>query len=109
MINYARVLKQKGWKLFILSNNFRERTKYYMENFSFLSELFDKVYFSWQTGYVKPSEDSFTNVLRENNLDPQNCYYFDDSEKNVIAAKRLGINAHKYSGLKETMSILEDT
>ncbi|MGV8161916.1 MAG: HAD-IA family hydrolase [Candidatus Nanoarchaeia archaeon] len=108
MIMYARTLKEKGWKIFVLSNNFRERTDYYKKNFSFFNDLFNKKYISWQTGNVKPDEKCFIQILEENDLMPNNCYYFDDSEKNVDAAKKLGIRAHKYSGLDATKNILKD-
>lgn len=93
----ARKLKAKGYNLFILSNNFRERTKYYDENFKFLRELFKNVYYSWQTGFVKPDAQAFQLILKENSLKPEECLYFDDSEKNIEVAKELGIQAQIFN------------
>jgi putative hydrolase of the HAD superfamily len=94
LTDLARVLKARGLRLIILSNNFHERSEYYTKNFPFLSELFDGVYYSWQTGFVKPSSQAFQNVLDQHNLKAEECMFFDDSEKNVEIAKTLGIESY---------------
>ena len=96
MIEVAKNLKANGLKIFFLSNNLKERTNYYLENFKFISELPEKAYFSWQTGYIKPDERAYNQILNEYNLKPEECLYFDDSDKNVAVAKSLGIQAHKF-------------
>lgn len=94
LVKLARDLKEKGLKLFILSNNFRGRADYYAKNFSFMDEVFEKVYYSWQTGFTKPDIRAWQLILDENNLEPSDCIYFDDSEKNIEAAKSIGIEAY---------------
>jgi len=94
LTDLARVLKSKGLQLIILSNNFHERSEYYTRNFPFLSELFDGVYYSWQTGFVKPSVDAFRHVLEKHQLSPDECLFFDDSEKNIELARSLGIESY---------------
>jgi HAD superfamily hydrolase (TIGR01509 family) len=107
MTAFARELKHRGWKLFILSNNFKERVQYYRDHFPFLEEIFDKLYFSCETGYLKPSVEAFTSILREQEISPANCFYFDDSEKNVLVARVLGIHAHKFLGLDQVQEKLK--
>jgi HAD superfamily hydrolase (TIGR01509 family) len=97
MVSLAAELKRDGYKIFVLSNNFRERTEHYAQHFPFLREL-DRIYYSWQTGNVKPGEQCFEQILEENEIDPNDCYYFDDSEKNVAAARELGIWAYRFEG-----------
>jgi len=96
MVQAAEHLKAKGVTLFILSNNLRERTAYYNEHFPFLRTLFKKVYYSWQTGFIKPDRQAFELLLKENDLRPQECLYFDDSEKNVLAAREMGIESYLF-------------
>lgn len=100
MVMLGRELKQKGVRLFILSNNLRERSAYYREHFPFLSEIFEKQYYSWQTGYIKPDNRGFEMILKENNLDAKDCIFFDDSEANVEAASKLGIEAYVFAGVE---------
>lgn len=106
LVKVARKLKNKGVKIFILSNNFEERADYYKKNFSFL-KMFDKVYYSWQTGLIKPDKKAFKNILSENNLKPEECLYFDNSKENVEAAKILGINAHFFGNTNTVKRVLE--
>jgi len=94
MISLAKILKQKGLTLFVLSNNFRERAEYYKKQFPFLSTFFEKIYYSWQTGFIKPDKRAYELLLRENNLQPSECMYFDDSEKNVACAQEIGIESY---------------
>lgn len=105
MIELARELKSQGTQLFILSNNFKERTEYYENTFSFLSELFQKVYFSWRTGLVKPDEQYYQLILEENKLNPEECMYFDDSEFNVEVAKKVGMQSYIFHGAEEVKNI----
>ena len=102
MVTLARDLKAKGMRLFILSNNLRERSAYYDKHFPFLKELFEKEYYSWQTGFVKPDPRCFETILKENDLKAEDCIYFDDSEKNVAAAQALGIESHIFASAEDT-------
>ncbi|MCX6721712.1 MAG: HAD-IA family hydrolase [Candidatus Staskawiczbacteria bacterium] len=105
LVRLAKQAKEKGIKLFILSNNFAERANYYKVKFLFLN-IFDKVYYSWQTGFVKPNPEAFRNLLAENNLKPEECAYFDNSKENIEVAKNLGISSFLFETNKKLESIL---
>ncbi len=107
LITYVRGLKKRKIRVFILSNNFKERTKYYRKHFPDIFAAVDKTYFSWETGFVKPDEKSFRFILQENELKPEECAYFDDDGENVVIAKRIGIGAFLYNGFEETKQLLE--
>ena len=106
LIELAKKLKEKNLKVIILSNNFIERATYYKENFSFL-DIFDKIYYSWQTGFVKPDPEAFKLVLKENDLKAEECLYFDDSEKNIKVATELGMKAYQYRGSEDLKKVLK--
>lgn len=105
MISYARELKDKGIKIFILSNNFKERAEYY-GHYPWMHEVVDKAYFSWQTGFVKPNIKAWKLVLKENNLEPEECLYFDDQEKNTKASEEAGIKAFIFTNEPELEKIV---
>ncbi|MBI2057895.1 MAG: HAD family phosphatase [Candidatus Yanofskybacteria bacterium] len=107
MTKFARELKNRGVKIFILSNNFIERTAFYEKNFPFLKEIADKIYYSWQTGFVKPSKEAYLKLLTENNLKPEECLYFDDSKENTEIASELGIKSHVFKNTAELESELK--
>ena len=72
-----------------------------------MHEAVDKVYFSWQTGLVKPDPEAWKLVLKENNLEPEDCLYFDDQEKNIKAAGSLGITSLIFKDVSTTRKIIE--
>jgi putative hydrolase of the HAD superfamily len=99
LINLALRLKQKGYMLIIMSNNFSERAEYYSDRFHFLNDLFEAVYYSWQTGFVKPDANAFKLVFKNHNLKPEDCLYFDDSENNIQLADSLGIESYFFNAM----------
>ena len=108
MVDYAKELKAKKIKIFILSNNLRERSLYYDEHFKILNGLFDKMYFSWQTGFIKSDIRAYKNLLTANNLKPEECIYFDDSKKNIELAKALGIKSYLFKDPEKTKKIIDN-
>jgi|SRR3989344_865866 len=105
MVSFAKKLREKGIKVFILSNNFKERSLYY-NHYSWVHEAVDKIYFSWQTGFVKPDIRAWKNILEENDLKPGECIYFDDQEKNLKASTEAGIKAFQFITEKELEKIV---
>lgn len=107
MIALARKLKSKGIMVIILSNNFVERAAYYDKNFPSLKEIADKIYYSWQTGFVKPDIRAYEKVLSDNDLRGEECMYFDDSKENIEAAEKSGIRAYIFEGAESVRNILK--
>jgi len=100
-LDYAKELRKQEIMVFLLSNNFKERTEYYRKHFPQIFSNVTYAYFSWETGFVKPDQKAYQKVLQDNDLSAEDCVYFDDSEKNVNIARALGIHAFQYKGLSE--------
>lgn len=96
MFDLIKELKSAGNKVFILSNNFRERYEYKKDFFDRLNSLCDGVYYSWNTGFVKPHPNAFGLVLATQNIMPDECLFFDDDPRNVIAAEDIGIESYVF-------------
>lgn len=107
MIQYASKLRSRGIKIIILSNNFKERAEYY-GHYIWMHEVVDKAYFSWQTGFVKPDIKAWKLILSENDLKPENCIYFDDQEKNLLAAEEVGIKSYLFTNELDLKNIIEN-
>lgn len=107
MIELAEEWKARGLKIFILSNNLAERAEYYAENFPFLKTLPVKVYYSFETGFIKPDERAYRLLLEENGLKPEECLYFDDADKNVAVATGLGLRAFRFAGAEMVKKQIE--
>ena len=107
MVEIAKKIKKRNVKMFILSNNFKERANYCKQRFAFLEEIFDRIYYSWQTGFVKPNLEAYKKVLSDNNLQPKECPYFDDSRENIKVSNSLGINSFFFEGSEQVEKILK--
>lgn len=103
LIELVMKLRKEGIKIIALSNNFKERTNYYLNNFPAIKNSFDKMYFSWQTGFVKPDIRAYEKVLSDLNLLPEECLYFDDSPKNIQAAGSLNIHSFIYKNRQDVL------
>lgn len=106
MLSFAKEIKEKGLKMFLLSNNFSERAVYYRQ-YHWMNDLIEKAYYSWQTGFIKPDHRAWKQVLEENELQPEECLFFDDQEKNVIAAQELGVESFVFVDVATTKNIIE--
>ena len=107
MISFAKNLREKGIKVFILSNNFRERANYY-DHYPWIHDAVDKVYFSWQTGFVKPDIKAWEFILSENDLKGEECLYFDDQERNLKSAESIGIKSFKFTNEEELEKVVNE-
>lgn len=79
---------KKEHKLAVLSNTHPFEV---INNAWNIHTFFDEVVYSFQTGHLKPSINSFASVLKKLNVKPEDCIFVDDTYKNLLAAKRLGM------------------
>lgn len=96
--NHDLLLKLKNkYRTFLLSNinaiHFDYIMNYLKTDFGFEGNdhLFEKTYYSHLTGKRKPEPAIFEQVLKENNLKPEETLFIDDSPQHLEAAKKLGI------------------
>ena len=67
---------------------------------------FDRVFLSYETGHFKPSPAAFQQVLEFFKCSPGEVMFLDDSEPNISAARKLGIDAHMVVGVTELKQVL---
>lgn len=97
------------FRTFLLSNTNSIHLKEFQERLQneqgvYLEDLFEKAYYSHVVKLRKPHADIFNLVLKENNLDPSETLFIDDTESNFPEAKKLGIRIFH---LKHGMSITD--
>lgn len=100
-IQFLKALSEK-YNLIILSNTcethiecFEKMLQQY-HNITNLEQLVDKVYLSCRINMRKPDLSIFEKVIKDNELNPRNTFYFDDTEEHINAAKQLGIRTMLY-------------
>lgn len=90
-------LKSK-YRTFLLSNNNEIhydwiinylKTTFNLNNYD---DYFEKAYFSQHMKLRKPHTDIFEQVLNENNLNPAETLFIDDSPQHIEGAKKVGLH-----------------
>jgi len=55
--------------------------------------IFDAVFASNKIGLSKPDPEFYRYILKNEGVNPENTFFVDDEEVNVLSAERMGINA----------------
>ena len=74
--------EQKKYKLILLSNTNELHIKHIKEHVSFYNEFkacFDAFYLSHEIGLRKPNANVYEFVLAQNNSNPDDCFFIDDT------------------------------
>ena len=87
-------LATAGHRLYCLSNMSHEAWAHVREHEFFA--LFDGIVISAQEGYLKPEPEIFDCLLRRYAIAPADAFFIDDLQANVDAARRLGIDGHRF-------------
>ncbi|MFH0807758.1 MAG: HAD family phosphatase [Elusimicrobiota bacterium] len=95
------VKKLKGkYKLCILSNVGKTHFEYLQKRYPIMN-IFDSYYLSYKLHAMKPETRIFNAVLKGEKVKPGECVYTDDIERNVLKAKKLGINAIQFKSANQ--------
>lgn len=69
-------------------------------------DAFSHVFLSYELGLHKPDRAIFEHVLDRLATPAADVVFIDDSERNVAAARELGIDAHRAAGFAEAQRVL---
>ena len=62
--------------------------------------IFDAVFASNKIGLSKPHPQFYRYILKNEGVNPENTFFVDDTEENVLSAERLGMNVHLFKDSK---------
>lgn len=102
-----RALKENGKEIYLLSNASLRLLSIYKEVIPAV-ECFSGIFYSAAHKCVKPQDIIYERFLKEYSLNPSDCFFIDDLEENISAAKAVGISGAvmKSRTAKETAEIL---
>ncbi len=102
-----RALKENGKEIYLLSNASMRLLSIYKEVIPAV-ECFSGIFYSAAHKCVKPQDIIYERFLKEYSLKPSDCFFIDDLEENISAAKAVGISGAvmKSRTAKETAEIL---
>lgn len=84
-------LRQKGYRLWLMSNAQRVFTEYELRHLG-LGDQLDGIYISSDFGCRKPDSRFYRALLEEQTLDPKNCLMIgNDRQTDIAGAKALGM------------------
>lgn len=99
-IKVIKNLKDQNYKIYLLSNITEASYKYVCETID-VEELFDGGLFSYQEHMVKPNKDFYERLLDKYSLKKEETIFFDDKEKNIVAAKEIGLSAVLFKSVQD--------
>lgn len=108
-IRFLKVMKEKGYQIYLLSNISEDAVSYLTETQSFM-ELIDGKVYSYEEKINKPDPRIYQILLNRYQLKPEEVLYFDDLSSNIEQAKQLGMHGIVFKGresIELAKSILE--
>ena len=109
IIKLIRKLKESGVKCYLATNQEKYRIRYMRKEMGF-DKIFDGVFSSAEIGYRKPDANFYKFILNElklrENFSPEEILFFDDTEKHVLEAKKLGIESYVYKNFNSLKSVI---
>ncbi|MBP5650700.1 MAG: HAD-IA family hydrolase [Bacteroidales bacterium] len=98
-VDFLLKLKEK-YKLYLFSNtnqfNYDCFTAHLRQKygFDFFGTIFKAAYFSHTLHLRKPKEEGFRRIIQEQQLNPAETLFIDDSPQHIEGARRCGLNAY---------------
>ena len=98
-LKMLRDLKQRGYKMLLLSNTneilfpFICETFFRQEGYS-IDSYFDQLFLSYEIGAIKPDPRVFQHVIEQGGINPEETLFIDDSEENLNSAAQVGFETY---------------
>lgn len=106
-IPWVRELKEKGYKVYALSNWPQHLYEQRCHKLDFL-DLMDGYCLSFQTHLNKPDPEAFLHLLNKYQILPEEAVFIDDTRVNIAAAEKLGIHGILFTGLEQAKGKLKE-
>lgn len=107
ILDLVKDLKNKGYKVYVLSNTSNETFANFKAD---LEALFDGLVLSYKIHEIKPNKPIYEYLLKTYNLNPNECLFLDDRLDNIKTANELGIHGRKVNedDLEDIKNVLKE-
>lgn len=99
MAALLKQLKEKGHRLFLLSNTNEIHFSFAKEHYKDMMKWFDDFILSYEVGHAKPEPEIFKAALAKANSSAESCFYTDDIPAFIEAATRVNIPSMLFNGI----------
>ncbi|MCI8940412.1 MAG: HAD family phosphatase [Dorea sp.] len=105
-MEWIRELKEKGYRLYVLSNYGKDLFERTRDKMPFLPYM-DGAVFSHQCHLMKPEREIYQYLCDTYSLAPSESVFLDDTEGNIAGARGYGIHGIWFQGYEEAKKRLE--
>lgn len=106
-MEWMNSLKEKGYRLYILSNYSEAAYKQTKDKLKFLS-IVDGAVFSYECKMIKPQRGIYEHLCQKYDLNCSECIFIDDREENVRAARNNGILSVQFKSYEQAKAEVEE-
>lgn len=99
-LEYIKKLKAMGYKIYLLTN-ITEDSYNYINNVINIEAVFDGGIYSYQEHVIKPNPTIYNLFIDRFKLNKEETIFFDDKEKNIIAAHNAGIRGIVFNSIDD--------
>lgn len=99
-LEYIKKLKAMGYKIYLLTN-ITEDSYNYINNVINIEAVFDGGIYSYQEHVIKPNPIIYNLLIDRFKLNKEETIFFDDKEKNIIAAHNAGIRGIVFNSIND--------
>src|SRR5215831_19952575 len=86
---------KRNYPLIVVSNTNEAHIEFIRSKYRVL-DYFDQHIYSYEVGSLKPDRRIFERAIEVSGRRPQQLFFADDREENVLAARELGILGHQF-------------
>lgn len=105
-LEWVKSLKDRGYRLYILSNYADHTFGQTKEEMKFLPYM-DGTVFSFQCKFIKPEKEIYQYICEKYELLPEESVFLDDRKENVEAAREYGMQAIQFTTYEQASWQLE--
>ena len=105
-VAWIKELKQRGYRVYILSNYAEVTYEQTKEKMEFLPYV-DGAVFSFQCKWIKPEREIYEELCRKYSIEPRESVFLDDRLDNIEQARNLGFFGIQFESYEQAVKELE--
>lgn len=107
-IPWIKELKERGYRIYILSNWSKPAYEACQNTALSFLPLVDGVVFSYKEFVIKPDKKIYEIICDRYDINPAEAVFLDDSEANIMSAREFGLHAIHFKSYEQGRKELEE-
>ena len=98
---------KRNYPLILISNTNQGHAEFIRSNYGVFTH-FTHLIFSYEVGSLKPDRRIYEHAIAASGKPPDRLFFTDDREENILAAREMGIRAHRFVSEAKLVEELRD-